>query len=145
MLVNGRFIKLVRHLNSPNLLPYNFNELRNDIKKDFDLFTRKLVRKEKLIKLYESEGSANPEFGWWYNKHIGEEFEVMSFTYYKGGRNYILRIGNYEQLREAMKEYDNISIHVKTPDYPESQIFIEHTNLDLRYIRMEKLRTLNFG
>jgi len=83
--------------------------------------------------------------GWWYNDYIGYEFEVVDFSYYKSGRNIKLNINNDYEYREAEKLHGDINIHVDAPVIKYSggaQIFPEHTDLYLRYQRIEKLKQL---
>lgn len=86
----------------------------------------------------------NPE-PWWYNSYIGCEFEVKRFSHYKGG-THTLTISNSEEFWRAMNTYGNISIHVDPPSNlgysGECQIYWQHTDLNVRYMRFEKLKKL---
>jgi hypothetical protein len=85
---------------------------------------------------------------WWYNKHIGEEFEVHSFSYYKSGANHPLDIKDKLQIPEFVKKYGYVNIHViwENSSYHYPQLLLEDSNFSLdiikKEIRKEKLQRL---
>jgi hypothetical protein len=64
--------------------------------------------------------------GWWYNSHIGEEFEITKFQYYYDGSNYPLKIETLEEFYDAINKYGD-NFHVSTsrekPILPEGIMF----------------------
>lgn len=93
---------------------------------------------------------ANKE-GWWYNNHIGEEFEITAFSYYKNGANHKLEIKNLKQFQKALNKYGP-DFHINTsgtyygPIYGGSsswQILIEDTNYKELLLLMNRENKIN--
>lgn len=96
----------------------------------------------------------NKEKGWWYDDHIGEEFEIANFAYYNGGANHPLEIKNFKELKECVDKYGkNLHMHTSRDHNgsyygsikgggPFWEIHLENTNWKT-FERKEKLKKLS--
>jgi len=71
---------------------------------------------------------------WWYNKHIGEEFD-MTIYYYKNGSNHKIEIENIDQI-----EIDQNDVYAVCDGYHE--VNIQDTNYK-QLQRKNKIQKIN--